>query len=102
MYKRNIILLDTGFMGSIIGAWIKPARVEKSSLSNPTFFTERSIVAKSVSTNTAQDLSGLFISWLRRTQQVLRRGKSLGIREVENRILIKIQAIGTLARTVSD
>jgi hypothetical protein len=74
--KRGLV--DTGFMGSIIGSWIKLAHVVKFFTSSHTSSKGRNIVAKSASINTTEEEVVLNIFSRKLIQPLLKKVKNHG------------------------
>lgn len=89
---------DTGFMGSIIKAWIKLARAEKSFLSKRIYSIVRNIAAKRVSTNTTVEKAVLNINWSKKIQQLSKKVINLGMtgwqeKEFVNQHLVQLKKV---------
>lgn len=89
---------DAGFMGSIIKAWIKLARAEKSFLSKRIYSIVRNIAAKRVSTNTTVEKAVLNINWSKKIQQLSKKVINLGMtgwqeKEFVNQHLVQLKKV---------
>jgi hypothetical protein len=76
-------MLDAGFVGSILGGWIKHAPVGKYSMSNRILSRGRSTVARSVSINTRYAQVVWCIRNIKKILPLLRRARSRGILDLK-------------------